>query len=237
MTMLVFAYKGGEGSGNFQHAGRPGEVGGSQAGGDAPDSVSYAEHGLYAIPTFTGGKAVILPDGTILKNNVGTRSHTQIYARMILSDPGGYNQNDVDLANRVISQDMEEYAPLERVVMEKGSLSIEVDFMGGLTVVGTDGNRHADDAAINSIFRKIVRAMDRGHINVLSADRLAIHFNGTFAAVPFLDIDMISRFTVNEFGKAIAHYKECTKLTFTYKGGDGHAGISGKVKPKKVTQQ
>jgi hypothetical protein len=193
--------KGGPGSGFHGHQGRPGEVGGSQAGTITP-------YGLKTVNIFKGGKIILTPDGEMLRNTEGTRSHTQIYARIVMKNPSDYDSKTVEYAKYIISGDWEEYTPVERAVMDKGYVSVEVDFMGGITVVASNGGMHVTPEEFNSLFRRIRSHIDRGRIDVPTADRIAIHFNSSFYSMSYDEVDTISGFTINQFGKPEAHYKE-----------------------------
>lgn len=196
--------KGGEGSGFFGHAGRPGEVGGSMGEG------SGVEH----VDSFTGGKAIIGKDGSIIRVS-GGGSHTQIYARVVMDNPIKFGSGIVARAQEIISSSLEEDSNFERQVQKiTGMFSIEQDFMGGLTVKGEDRGD------LNSAFRQVRSYVDKGKISLYQSTsatpRLTLHFDNASVSMTFEEMYSISGFNTDKF-KPVPYLK----------GGAGSGDLEG----------
>lgn len=119
------ALKGGKGSGNFGHAGRPGQVGGS--GRDPKKWAAYI--GFGSVDTFEpekmGRSALYSPmDGKFYYAKKYSL-HAQVAAGYVLTHPDRFDQKTTDLARKVIDDETTENETLESAVLQKtGGVSL-----------------------------------------------------------------------------------------------------------------
>lgn len=243
------ALKGGLGSGNFQHAGRPGERGGSAPKGrkavierkiDAKilkmaglsRSVRMPIHGHYS-------QCVLVSDGHYFHNsNEKYSSHTFIYAAMILADKEGkFEEVERQLARKVYKEKDVENSTLEDMVQQRlDAISIQGRPESGQ--IDFKGQHWADKTQTNKLIRRIVGEVKNNSISVAGKESAWIDIGGRMAYVPAAELELLAGVAESSDNpwEWIPRIKEIglkERLEQALKGGSGsgnfgHAGRPGK---------
>lgn len=227
---LVAALKGGEGSGNYDHAGIPGHQGGSAPAGKKwiPDAqVDRLTRKMKFTITDTApqsGQSVLLPDGKFAWNQDNRyRPHTLIYSALILKNQEQFWGGIISFARGALKDPEVENSNLEDKAQEKlDALSVEsrgdeITFKGQL---------RADKAHVNQLVRRARRAIANGSIDVSGKEAIWFDIGGRRFFIDAKEIDSVAGVT-----ESSDNNYEWMVVT---KGGAGsgnwnHAGRPGKL--------
>lgn len=224
--------KGGEGSGHYGHAGRPGLVGGSQ-----PDDVKimpdamreriYGKLTYSKIPPNYNETVNLHQTHTYILDQNGNwiympnknKRHTQLYALYVAEHREDFDLRTLESAEEILDHGVEEASTFEDVVMEKASLvSVELFtynfgeskeepvYKRDLIVKVSSGS---PISVLSKAVKRVQRLIEDGHINISDYDQFII-VRGTHHQIKPEDFENISGFTGvghNDFGEDI-HYKE-----------------------------
>jgi hypothetical protein len=194
--------KGGAGSGFYGHAGRPGEVGGSQASALGGLQVSNKYDASFA-------KRAVIMDGKVYEGiQTQAEFHTQVYARLVV---GGLVPNSSLLktqADLIISGGEQEDPEFEtRVMALTDAYSIEINGPMSRIIIVQDKYPPVGmvSEGINHLLRKVQRDFKRGVIDLPHYEEININYATGWVSFPYREIDNVASIILTDNGNIIRY--------------------------------
>lgn len=206
--------KGGPGSGFYGHAGRPGEVGGSQA-----EAVNMAGTLTYSKVPPNDNTAVFLIDidGNWIWAGSSVKRHTQLYALYVSEHASMFDAKTIKDAEDILEADVEEDWKFEDAVMEQANL-ISVENV----IMVRDGkpskefimkvSRHSPISVLNKAVKRLQRLVAAGNLMPEDYDYFYI-VRGNYHLINPSDLELITGFTpiagtrISDYSEEV-HFKE-----------------------------